>query len=90
MAMAEAPTAQALTALAVAMSLLEALLKRGVIDADAVGSIVKDAGNYAQVLCADCSREVEREVQRLLDVVGNAATHMDAAEAAPIPLVDPT
>jgi len=86
----EVPSAQALTAMAVVLALLEALLKRGVIDQAEVGIIVKDAGNYAQVLCTDCSQEVEREVQRLLDVVGTEATHMDAAEPAPIPIVDPT
>src|SRR5262249_28235258 len=61
-AMAEAPSVQALTALAVVMSLVEALVKRGVIDQSALDATLKNAGTNAQALCADCSREVEREV----------------------------
>jgi hypothetical protein len=85
--MADAPSAQALTALAVVMSLLESLLKRGAIDQTAMDIIVRSAGTYAQALCADCSTEVEREVQQLLAVFGKTATA--GSETAPIPLVDP-
>src|SRR5215469_13499878 len=49
--MAEAPSAHALTALAVVMSLMDALVKRGVIDHTAVDATLKDAGTFAQVLC---------------------------------------
>ena len=86
--MADAPSAQALTALAVVLSLVDALLKRGVIDQAAVDATLKDAGNYAQALCVDCSREMEHKVQRLLDEIGKSAAQVDAT--APIPLVDPT
>ena len=86
--MAEAPSAHALTALAVVMSLMDALVKRGVIDHTAVDATLKDAGTYAQVLCADCSREVEQEVHRLLDEIAKVATQFAPPET-PVPLVDP-
>jgi hypothetical protein len=88
--MDQAPSAQALTALAVVMSLVVALVKRGVIDQTALDATLKDAGIYAQALCVDCSREMEREVKRLLGEIGTTATQTAATETPPIPLVDPT
>ena len=87
--MAEAPSVQALTALAVVMSLVEALVKRGVIDQSALDATLKNAGTNAQALCADCSREVEREVQRLVDEIGKTAAQAAATETPPVPLIDP-
>jgi len=88
--MAEAPSAQALTALAVVMSLVESLLKRGVVDQAAVDTMLGDAATFAQALCSDCSAEVEREVQEFLNAIGRTATGAAATETPPIPLVDPT
>jgi len=45
-------------------------------------------GTYAQVFCADCSREVEHEVHRLLDEIAKVATQFAPPET-PVPLVDP-
>lgn len=87
--MTENPSAQAVTALAVVMSLVEALLKRGVIDPAAVDDVLRDAGTYAQALCVDCSREAETEVKRLLEEVGTAAKQVAPTERQPIPIVDP-
>ena len=88
--MAEPPSAQALAALAVVMSLVESLLKRGVVDQAAVDAILGDAITYAQALCSDCSAEVEREVQKFLKAIGKAAAEVAATETPPVPLVDPT
>ena len=85
--MAEVPSTQALAALAVVMSLAEALLKRGVIDQSVVDAMLRDAGTCAQALCAEYSSEVEREVQHLVDGIGK--TGVSATETPPIPLVDP-
>ena len=87
--MAEAPSAHAATALAVVMSLVDTLLKRGVVDHAAVDAMLKDALTYSQALCVDCSREMEREVRELLDAIGQSATKVVGADTAPIPLVDP-
>jgi hypothetical protein len=86
--MAEAPSAQAVAALATVMSLVAALLKRGVIDQTAVDDALRDACKHGHALCGDC-REAEPEVQRLLDVIGETAAQIAATEAPPIPLVDP-
>ena len=84
-----APSPQALAALAVAASLMEALLKRGVIDRSAVDDTLKDAASYAQALCVDCSPELERGVQHLLKMIGQAEEQVADTEPAPIPVVDP-
>ena len=55
-----------LAALAISASLVEALVKQGIIDQATVEAILKEAKLYAQALCIDCSPEVERETQRLL------------------------
>jgi len=55
-----------LAALAISASLVEALVKQGIIDQATVQAILKEANLYAQALCIDCSPEVERETQRLL------------------------
>ena len=86
--MAEATSAHALAALSVVMSLMQALAKRGLIDHTVVDATLADAGTYAQALCADYPREVEREVQRLLVEIGKVATQVAPPET-PVPLVDP-
>ena len=55
-----------LAALAISASLVEALVKQGIIDQATVEAILKEAKLYAQALCIDCSPDVERETQRLL------------------------
>ena len=62
----DTPSPHGLAALAISASLVEALVKQGIIDQAAVEAILKDAHPYAQALCIDCSPEVERETQRLL------------------------
>lgn len=88
----EAPSPQAMAALAVVASLIETLARRGVIDRAAVDDTLKDAASYAQALCADCAPETEREVQRLLKMIGQVGSQearVAETEEAPIPLVDP-
>ena len=62
----DAPSPHGLAALAISASLVEALVKQGIIDQATVEAILKEANLYAQALCIDCSPEVERETQRLL------------------------
>ena len=65
----DAPSPHGLAALAVSVSLVETLLKQGVIDQATVEATLKEANLYAQVLCTDCSPEVERETQRILKLI---------------------
>jgi hypothetical protein len=88
-AITEAPSPQALAALAVVASLMEALSRRGVIDSIAVDDTLRDAASYAQALCADCPAEVERGVQRLLMMIGEAKAQVADTEGSPVPVVDP-
>ena len=62
----DAPSPHGLAALAISVSLVETLLKQGVIDQATVEATLKEANLYAQALCIDCSPEVERETQRVL------------------------
>lgn len=78
-----------MAALAIVASLMEALLKRGVIDRTAVDDTLRDAMSYAQALCTDCPPEVEGGVQRLLRMIGQAQARVADTEAAPIPIIDP-
>lgn len=69
----ERPSPHGLAALALSTSLLQVLLKHGVIDDATVASIVKEAGLYAQALCTDCSPEVERETLRIVKLIKSEA-----------------
>ena len=62
----DSPSPHGIAALAISVSLVETLLKQGVIDQATVEAILKEANLYAQALCIDCSPEVERETQRVL------------------------
>jgi hypothetical protein len=62
----DTPSSHGLAALAISASLVEALVKQGIIDQATVEAILNEANLYAQALCIDCSPEVERETQRLL------------------------
>jgi hypothetical protein len=76
----DAPSPHGLAALAISVSLVEALLKQGVIDRATVEATVKEATLYAQALCIDCSPDVERETQRILKLA--AAVEPSTAEIA--------
>lgn len=82
--------AQALAGLAMSASLMEALLKRGIIEQKDVDPIVNDAASYVAAFCTDCAAEVEREAMRLLAQVGKAGRDVAPAEPAPIPIVEPS
>lgn len=60
------PSPHGLAALAISVSLVQALLKQGLIDRATVDQALKEAGLYAQALCTDCSPEVERETLRIV------------------------
>jgi hypothetical protein len=60
------PSPHGLTALAISVSLVQALLKQGLIDRATVEASLKEAGLYAQALCIDCSPEVERETLQIV------------------------
>lgn len=77
-----APSPHAVAALALAASLLEALVKRGAIDRPGVDDMLRDAASYAQALCADCPSEVEGHVQRLLTMIGQAQAGVAETEVA--------
>jgi hypothetical protein len=85
----EAPNAQALAGLAMSASLMEALLKRGVIQQTDVDPIIHDAASYVAALCTECEAEVEREALRLLDLIGKTERDVAPVEPGPIPVVDP-
>jgi hypothetical protein len=87
--MGETPSPHAVAALAVVMALFETLLKRGVLDQSAVGPVLRDAGSYAQALCADCPPEVEPSVRPLLTAIGDMAARLELPQPAPIPLLEP-
>lgn len=63
----DATSPHGLAALAISVSLVETLLKQGVIDQATVEATLKEANLYAQALGIDCSPEVERETQRILN-----------------------
>ncbi len=83
------PAAQALAGLAMSASLVEALLKRGVLEQSDVDPIIRDAASYVTAFCTDCGPEVEREALRLLALIGKTERDVAASEAPPIPVVDP-
>jgi hypothetical protein len=60
------PSPHGLAALAISVSLVQALLKQGLIDRATVEASLKEAGLYAQAFCIDCSPEVERETLRIV------------------------
>jgi hypothetical protein len=81
--------AQALAGLAVSAALMEALLKRGVIEQADVEPIISDAASYVAAFCSDCGPEVERDARQLLKLIGKAERDVAAPQAGPIPVVDP-
>ena len=85
----ETPAAQALAGLALSASLMETLVRRGVIEQAEVDSIVRDAASYVAAFCTDCGAEVEREALRLLAQIGKTGRDVTPDEAPPIPIVDP-
>ncbi len=85
----ETPAAQALAGLAMSASLMEALLKRGVIEQADAEAIVRDAASYVTAFCTDSGPEVEREALRVLTLIGKSQRDVEVAQSAPIPVVDP-
>jgi hypothetical protein len=83
------PAAEALAGLAMSASLMEALLKRGVIEQQDVDPIIRDAASYVAAFCTDCGAEVEREALRLLALIGKTGRDVLPPETSPIPVVDP-
>jgi hypothetical protein len=80
----------AVASVAVTAALLDALIKQGVIDQAGAKAAIKDAGAYVQALCVDCSPELERSTQRLLQLFGTLPEQAtDAAVSPPIPVVEP-
>ena len=65
----EAALPYALASLATTVSLMDALLKRGIIDEAFVAAATKEAIAYAQALCVELSPDVERETQRILQLI---------------------
>jgi hypothetical protein len=84
----EAPSPHGLAALAISVSLVEALLKQGVIDPATVEATLKEANLYAQALCIDCSPEVERETQRILKEIRVPGEPAAAAEPSTAAVAD--
>ena len=85
----ETSAAQGLAGLAVSASLMEALLKRGIIEQADADTIIRDAASYVAAFSTDCGPEVEREAQRLLTLIGKAEQEVAATEGPPMPVVDP-
>jgi len=81
--------AHALAGLAISASLMEALLKRGVIEQADVDPIIGDAASYVAAFCIDCGPEVERDARRLLTLLGKAERDVAGPEPTPVPVVDP-
>jgi hypothetical protein len=84
----DAPSPHGLAALAISVSLIETLLKQGVIDQATVEATLKEANLYAQALCIDCSPEVERETQRILKLVRMPGGPAAAAEKSTAAVAD--
>ena len=85
----ETPAAQAVASLALSSSLMEALLRRGVIEQAEAETIMRDAASYVAALCTDTAPEVEREAQRILKLVGSTERNVEVAQPAPEPVADP-
>jgi hypothetical protein len=85
----EAPAAKAFASLGMFAALVEALLKRGVLEPADVDAIIKDAVSYVAALCVESGPEVEREARRLLGLIGKAEQNIAETQAPPIPVVDP-
>jgi alkylation response protein AidB-like acyl-CoA dehydrogenase len=85
----ETPAAQAVASLALSSSLMEALLRRGVIEQADAETIIRDAASYAAAFCTDAAPEVEREALRILKLVGTTERNVAVAQTTPEPVVDP-
>jgi hypothetical protein len=75
------PSAQAIAALGLAASLMESLVRGGLIDQEVIDAIVKDAASYVQALCTDCPPEVERQAQAILKLLGKPPADVPPSEA---------
>jgi hypothetical protein len=82
------PSPHGLAALAVSVSLLEVLLKQGVIDRATVEATLKEATTYAQALCIDCSPEVERETLRIVGLLGTPEEPVAVAASSAVAVAE--
>jgi hypothetical protein len=81
----EAALPYALAGLATTASLMDVLLKRGVIDEAFIAEVTKEAIAYAQALCTEWSPDVERETQRILQLINQPkTTAVTASDQSPI------
>lgn len=86
----ETPAARALAGLAALTSLIEALLKRGLIEQADVEAIMRDASSIVAASCAtDCEPGLEREALQLLTSIVKSLRDVTVPEPAPITVVDP-
>ncbi|GEP60237.1 hypothetical protein [Reyranella soli] len=85
----ETPAAQAVAGLALSSSLMEALMKRGVIDKAGAETIIRDAASYVAAFCTDAAPEVEQEALRILKLVGSTEQNVAVAQSMPLPVADP-
>lgn len=85
----DTPAAQALASLALSSSLMEALLKRGVIEGADAATIIRDAASYVAAFCTDAAPEVEREALRILELIDSTERNVAVAQSTPLPVVDP-
>jgi hypothetical protein len=76
----EAALPYALAGLATTVSLMDALLKQGLIDEAFVAEATKEAIACAQALCTEWSPDVERETQRILQLISQPKTAVAASE----------
>jgi hypothetical protein len=86
--MADDPSPHGLAALAISVSLVDALRKQGLIDQATVEAILKEARMYAQALCIDCSPEVERETQRIVRLIRMPEEQAKVAEPSTVAVTD--
>ena len=83
------PAAQAIAGLALSSSLMEALLKRGMIEQTDAETIIRDAASYVAAFCIDAPPEIEREALRILKLIGSTERNVAVAQSTPEPVVDP-
>jgi hypothetical protein len=85
----ETSAAQAFAGLAMSASLMEALLKRGLIEQADVDAIMGDAASNVAAFCTDRGPEVEREALQVLELIGKSLRDVVVPEPAPAPVTDP-
>jgi hypothetical protein len=85
----ETAAAQAFAGLAMSASLMEALLKRGLIEKADVAVIMRDAASNVAAFCTDRGPDVEREALQVLTLISKSLRDVVVPEPAPSPVADP-